>query len=133
MLDQIVQPDLLKRLFRYFIATFISFCFTFGLPVGLVELGGVDPDHAALVGYISAFIVNFVVMRNFVYQSADKVRSQVWRYCLTALGMRTLEYLAFLLLHNVFAIPYYIALFSVLLCAFVLKFVIYRVLVFKPV
>lgn len=111
--------------------TGMSFCMTMGIPVLLHEVFGVYEENAALIALITAFCINFFTARTFVFQSREAMLPQLLRFFLTSLMFRGGEYLTFLAVHRYLEMYYLLALFSVLLVSFVLKFLFYKVFVFK--
>ena len=97
----------------------------------LHELGFLSARAAAAVGLAAALIVNFLVLRYFVFRGT---RSSFWRQLFLFLGssgvFRGLEYLGFLLVSVVLELHYLLALVVVLGVSFLLKFVVYEGWVF---
>ncbi|HEX8166895.1 MAG TPA: GtrA family protein [Beijerinckiaceae bacterium] len=56
----------------------------FGLLVGLVELAGVRPVPATLVGYVTATIVSYLLNRRLTYASDRPHAEAAWRFAVVA-------------------------------------------------
>ncbi len=104
-----------------------------GLPVLLHEWLGIAERVAVAIALATAFVVNFVVARSYVYRAGGAFGPQVLRFAAASAGFRIAEYLAFLILHAVFGLFYVLALGVVLVVSFGVKFVFYRSYVFAPV
>lgn len=115
----------IAELGRYALATLISAAITLGVPVALHEMLGIDPRIAVAIALATAFAVNFVTTRRFVFKSAGNPRVELRRFTLVSAAFRLGEYGAFLLLMSV-GLVYFVAQVIVLLLSFGLKFFVYR-------
>ena len=97
----------------------------------LHELGSLTERRAAAVGLGAALIVNFLVLRYFVFRGTrSPFLSQLVLFLGSSGVFRGLEYLGFLLVNGVLGIHYLLALIIVLGCSFILKFAVYEGWVF---
>lgn len=117
--------------FRYLIMSGMSALLSLGVPLVLHEGFAIRPDIAVAIGLASAFIMNFIVAKLFVFRRKGPVKREVARFTLVSLAFRSSEYLAFLLLHAVFEIQYMIANATVLFISFCVKFFVYKLFVFS--
>lgn len=120
----------IRQLFRFALSTAISASLTVGLPILLHEGLGMDERPAVAIAFVAALMVNFVVMRHFVFAARGSAREDMVRYVVTNTGFRLAEYAAFALLFTVLRLGYIVALLIVLGTSTVLKFVTYRLVVF---
>jgi putative flippase GtrA len=120
-----------KEGLRYFVMTGVSASITLGLPFLLHEVFSVRPDIAVAIGLGTAFVVNFVTGKFYVFRRQGSAKAQFGRFTLVSLLFRVCEYLLFLLLHNGFDVQYMIANIAVLLLSFCLKFFVYKIFVFN--
>ena len=128
------QQNLADRLFegvRYLLMSGISALLSLGIPFVLHEGFAVRPDIAVAFGLATAFVVNFVTAKLFVFRKKGSVKTQLGHYTLVSLAFRSGEYLSFLVLHSVFGVQYMIATASVLFLSFCLKFFVYKMFVFS--
>jgi putative flippase GtrA len=119
----------LTEMLRFGMATAVSATITLGLPVLLVEFGGVPERRAVAIALAVAFVVNFVTTRRFVFRSEGRAGGELWRFALTSAGFRLAEYLAFLGLHSL-GMVYFLAQALVLTMSFLLKFLVLRSFVY---
>ncbi len=115
---------------RFCTAGAFSASFTVLVPVILHEIFNVRQEIAVAISLASIFIINFFLMRLFVFNSDGARRKQAVSYAITAILFRSGEYLYFLLLFNYFGIHYVVALATVLVSVTVIKFMTYRFFVF---
>lgn len=125
------RRERLAELVRFGLLSVVSAGITLGLPVLLHERLGVDPRLAVAIGFGTAFVVNFIMMRLFVFRHQGSAAVALGRYAGSSLVLRGAEYAGFLLLFQA-GMRYYIAQFIVVGVSFCVKFVVMRYLVFKP-
>jgi putative flippase GtrA len=116
---------------RYLLATLLSVVITLGVPVIMVELGGIDPSYAAATAFTVAFVVNFLILKFYVYGDDGRWQAQAVRYLLVAALFRFGEYGVFLALHQLLGWFYLVALVVTLGASFIAKFFAYYYLVFN--
>lgn len=115
---------------RFGVMTGLSAAMTLGIPVLLHEGLGVREEAAVAAAFATAFCVNFLVARRYVFRSDGRASGEVARFALTTAAFRGAEYLAFLALLRGLGLPYLAALLVVLPASAVAKFVVLRLLVF---
>ena len=116
---------------RYLIMTGVSAVISLGFPFLLHEVLGVRPDIAVAIGLSTAFLVNFITAKLFVFKRRGYLKTQFGRFALVSLSFRLCEYLAFLVLHALLGVEYMVANTSVLLVSFLTKFSVYKGFVFN--
>ena len=126
------KQRLIDQLARYGGLSVVSACISLGLPFVLHQWLGVDPRLAVAIGLICAFTTNFFGLSAVVFGHTGGIASALARFLGVALVFRGLEYLGFLLLFDIAHLPYMVALLIPLVISFCLKFVTYRVFVFRP-
>ena len=126
-----VNRRLLQQLYRFGVSTGISLTLSFALPVSLHEYFGVAPKPAVAIGFMTAYVMNFTLVRRFVFQSERGWRGDIIRYVLTNGAFRIAEYAAFLIVSGLSKVNYAICLFAILAVSSTLKFLSYR-LIFDP-
>lgn len=99
----------------------------------LVREGGFASERvAAGIGLATSLVVNFNVMRYFVFRGTQQPLLRQFGQFLASSGVfRGLEYVAFLVVNAVFQVHYLLALLLVLGTSFGLKFVVYDTWVFR--
>ncbi|NIM29080.1 MAG: hypothetical protein GTO67_14455 [Gammaproteobacteria bacterium] len=118
---------------RYSQLAVLSAGMNLGLPVLLHESGGIAERTAVALTLATAFIVNFIAARSYVFKASGAFTPQMLRFAAASAGFRIAEYMAFLFLHTFFGLFYVLAIGVVLLISFGVKFVFYRSYVFAPV
>jgi putative flippase GtrA len=116
--------------FRYLVMSGMSAVLSLGIPFALHEGFAVRPNVAVAIGLATAFVVNFITAKLFVFRRKGSVKTQLPRYTLISLAFRTGEYLSFFMLHTLFGVQYMIANASVLFLSFCVKFFVYKIFVF---
>lgn len=99
----------------------------------LVREGGFAGERvAAGIGLATSLVVNFNVMRYFVFRGTQQPLLRQFAEFLASSGVfRGLEYVAFLLVNAVFHVHYLLALLLVLGTSFGLKFAVYDSWIFR--
>jgi putative flippase GtrA len=115
---------------RYVLAALLGVGIMLGVPVVMVELGGSDPSHAAAAALLAALVVNFLVLKFYVYRNDGRWQAQAVRYLLVAALFRLGEFCVFLALHHLLGWFYVVALVVTLGVSFIAKFFAYYYLVF---
>ena len=123
-----MQSSSIGQLFRFGISTVLSAIVTLGVPVLLHEIFGVEQRLAVAISQSSALLLNFVMIRVFVFGSKRAARRDLVYYVGSAATFRGLEYLLFLGLFGLAHLFYFTALVLTLGTSTLLKFVWYRFL-----
>lgn len=117
-----------RQLARYGVSAVTSAAVTIGLPVLLHEAGGIEQAKAAAISQTTALLVNFVMIRVFVFRSRRGAPRDFAHFALSAVAFRGMEYAVFLLLFELGGMYYLLALILTLGASTVLKFIWYRFL-----
>ena len=107
MFDKITKlhdAGLAKETFRYFVATAISACLSVLLPVSLHEIVGWSEEVAVGAGLIVVMLINFVVIRTYVFRSSGHIGRQMLGFIASSGVFRLGEYGLFLLFHQVLGV-----------------------------
>jgi putative flippase GtrA len=122
----------LGDLLRYALASVFSFVLVIASTAALHELLGVSQTLAPALALGFAFVVNFTLLRTFVFpnQSAHWGR-QMFETAITSVLFRVLEYSIFLGLHLGLEVDYLLATAASLCISAVGKFAVYREIVFN--
>lgn len=124
---------LLPQIARYVAGAATSAILSFCLPLILHKVVGLEARLAVACGLTVATAVNFLIARFLVFGGGIELRKSVPRYIVTVIGFRVVEYAFFVLLFDVALLPYVVALGLPLIVSTILKFVIYRLVVFGRV
>jgi putative flippase GtrA len=116
------------QLMRFGVSTVVSAAMTVGLPILLHELFGLEQRTAVAISQSSALLLNFLMIRVFVFGSRRAARRDLAYYVGSAVFFRGLEYLAFLALFELAHLYYIAALVLTLGTSTLLKFFWYRFL-----
>jgi putative flippase GtrA len=101
---------------------------TLGLPVLLHEVLAVEPKVAVAISQCFVILMNFLILRLFVFRSRRGARRDLVYYLGSALGFRATEYLLFLSLFELVGLHYFLALLLTLGTSTIVKFFWYRIL-----
>ena len=126
------RSKLVRQARRFVVVSGLSAALSFGLPIALVELGGVDHARAVQIGLVAAYLSNLFVIRKYVFGSTNRWHADVPKYVVVNGLFRVAEYLVFEFLFTWLAINYALALLAVLTASTVLKFFSYRFLFDRP-
>lgn len=118
---------------RYTQLAVVSAAVNLGLPVLLHEWLGMEERVAVALALATTFVVNFIIARSYVFKASGAFGPQVLRFAAASAGFRIAEYVAFLFLYTFLGLFYVLALGSVLVVSFGVKFVFYRAFVFTSI
>jgi putative flippase GtrA len=125
---RMVHGETVGQLFRYGVSSGASAAVSLGLPVLLHEVFGVEQKLAVGISLASVLLLNFVMIRLFVFRSRNGAKRDLTYYVGSAATFRGLEYLLFLALFELARLHYFTALLLTLATSGVVKFVWYRFL-----
>jgi len=114
------------QLLRFGVSTGLSASVSLGLPIVLHELVHVEQKIAVAISQATVLLLNFLVLRFFVFRAKGSVRGDLMRYFGSAAVFRGLEYLSFLALFELAGLFYLTALLITLVTSTLIKFVWYR-------
>jgi putative flippase GtrA len=121
----------LKSLVRFGLGGVVSSAVAIGGTALLHEMAGMPERIAGAGGLAASLLVNFVVLRFFVFRGTQ---ISVWRqlpmFLATSGVFRALEYAGFFVVNTYLHLQYLLALVVVLGTSFLLKFLVYEGLVF---
>ena len=123
-----LKPDrsAILRFARFAASTVVSAGLSFGLPIVLHEMADVAETTAVAIGFAVAYVVNFCLLKLFVYRSRRRWYADLATYIPVNGGFRLAEYGLFIVSFEYAGVDYRIAVLSVLIATFGFKFVIYR-------
>jgi putative flippase GtrA len=123
---------LTRDLWRYALASALSFCLVLGLSAFLHEVVGATETLAVALALALAFAVNFTLLRRWVFPGQTVgARRQAAETALASITFRALEYGVFLGLHLGADVDYLVATAASLCLSAGGKFLVYRGLVFN--
>ena len=117
---------------RYTIVGGLSFSLNIGLTMFLHEIFGVAEQIAFAIALVTVFIINFVLARQVIFNADGLIYPQFIRFIGTSIVVRGGEYVLFLTLLSLTDVNYIIIVTFVSIISFILKFFVYKILVFKP-
>jgi len=121
----------IAHIFRFGISSVLSAAVTLGIPVLLHQGFGFEQRAAVAIGQSSVLLLNFIMIRVFVFRSRRPAQRDLAYYVGSAAAFRGLEYLMFLALFSLGHLFYLTALVLTLVLSTLLKFVWFRFL-FAP-
>ena len=116
----------ISRLLRFGLATIVSASLTFVLPIFAHEMAGIAENTAVAIGFASAYVVNLILLKVFVYRSSGNWAKEVGRYIVVNGAFRLVEYASFYALSNIAGWDYRLSVLVVLALSAVAKFSAYR-------
>ena len=123
-----IGRDTVGQLIRYGVSSGASAAVSLGLPVLLHEAFGVEQKLAVAISQASVLLLNFLMIRLFVFRSKSPAKRDLAYYVGSAVAFRGLEYLLFLALFELASLHYFLALLLTLGASTVVKFGWYRFL-----
>ena len=115
--------------FRFGVMTVLSFAVNVGGAALLFGPIGLPEEVAYALSLIAVLVMNFALMRWWVFplpaDDRPTVRSQVVGYLASAAGFRGAEYVAFLLLHSWLGLPPLPTILGVSIVSLAAKFAFY--------
>ena len=123
-----VGRNTIGQLLRYGVSSGASAAVSVGLPVFLHEAFGVEQKVAVAISQVSVLLLNFLMIRIFVFRSNGRAKRDLASYVGSAVVFRSLEYLCFLCLFEVLELYYLTALVTTLTTSTLVKFFWYRYL-----
>jgi putative flippase GtrA len=97
----------------------------------LCEIMDVPEGIAGGIGYAIVLVVNFTLARRYVFESKAAIVPEAARFSIVQVITRLGEYGAFLALTYLAQVHYFAAIVIVGIVFFAIKFVVYRLLVFR--
>jgi putative flippase GtrA len=116
---------------RYVMAGVLGFTASIVVLIVLVELVELPPATAAAISFAIAFVINFTLARYFIFPNSDgSFTGQLARFGAINFMVRSGEYFLFLVLIGTLAIHYALCLLLSLILSNLIKFFVYRAVVF---
>lgn len=117
---------------RFVLQAAVGFPLNIALTVLFHEVVGLHEELAFFASLAIVFVINFMIMRHYVYRAQDGHRGgQMVRFACTSASFRAIEYLAFLVVHTALNAPYLPAMIGILITSFVAKYFVFKRLVFR--
>lgn len=117
---------------RFCVVTLLSLTVSFGGTIALHEYAGWPEEFAYAVALATAFLMNFLFLRGYIFPSRDvEPGRQFLVYALSAAGFRASEYALFLLVHTLLGVHYILTMIAIQGATFVIKFFFYGGVVFR--
>lgn len=110
----------------------LSYALGLSMSAVLREALHFSAEHAVALTLAVLLVLNFWLSRRFVFLAGGAAIRQFARFGVTSLAMRAGEYALFYALMHLLRLHYLSAFTAALLISNVLKFVLYRQLVFRP-
>ena len=123
-----VDRHTIGQLVRFGMSSVASATISLGLPALLHEVFGIEQKVAVAISQTSVLLLNFLMIRLFVFRSQGAARRDLVHYVGSTVAFRGLEYLLFLALFELAGFYYLTALVLTLGTSTAIKFVWYRFL-----
>lgn len=119
--------NIIHKIFRFGIMTAFSAGVNMGGSIALKELAGFSPEQAFAIALITVFVLNFYLLRYFVFYGRNqKISKQVMKYTIFAICFRGTEYIGFLIIFKLIVFDYKLAILIILVVSLVMKFIFYN-------
>jgi putative flippase GtrA len=117
---------------RFLLLGALSFSVNLGITAALHEIFGVSPEVSFAVALIVVFLMNFSMMRWWVFRGTRRpILEQLASFGASSLFFRGLEYAGYLVLLRHGGFPYLGAAFTVIGISFTLKYLVYNFWLFS--
>lgn len=123
-----VNRATMGQLLRFGVSSGASAAVSLGLPVLLHEVLGIEQKVAVAISQSSVLLLNFLMIRMFVFRSKRAAKRDLAFYVGSAVTFRGFEYLVFVVLFQFAGLYYFTALLITLGTSTLIKFVWYRFL-----
>lgn len=121
----------LDRFLRFVVIGAVLVPCNLGLTAALHEIGGLPEETAFGIALLALFVAGFAANRHVVFEaSGGRVDRQLPLYLAASVAFRGLQFVSFLVVHTWLGAPYLAAIMGVLGFWLVVKFVVFRRLVF---
>ena len=117
--------------FRFIVATIASASVTLALPLLLHEYFALPETHSVAIAFTLAFVLNFFVMRFYVFRSGGGFAWQFVKFAGSNGIFRIGEYLLFLAIFELLGVNYMISVIFSLGVSFCGKFFVQRHFTFR--
>lgn len=128
---RLLKTGLDGETFRYIAATGLSACLSLLLPILLHEIIGLSEKIAVGSALLVTMLINFVMLRTYVFRSSGPANRQVMGFFATSGLFRLGEYGLFLFLIRFFDLYYMAALLISLIISFCCKYMVQRFFIFR--
>lgn len=109
----------------------MTFLLYVGLTALLHEVWELPETAAFAIAIAIVYVLNFFLARHFVYDSSGGIGTQATRFLFVSLAARACEYAAFAVLHVWLGLYYLLSIVLVTAVSVVVKFFVYRSMVFE--
>jgi len=116
---------------RFFVLGVGSLALNLVIVTFMSEMLETSAAVAGACGYAIVFVVNFALARRYVFESSAAIVPEATRFAIVQLVTRCGEYGAYLGLTYLLGVHYFAAVLIVGIVFFIVKFGIYRFLVFR--
>ncbi|WP_045215331.1 GtrA family protein [Desulfonatronovibrio magnus] len=119
---------------KYIAVSLVGFTLSLGLTIFLHEICRLDPERAYAVALISVFIINFALMRYWVYSHTRTQSCALKQFTLMATSsalFRLIEYIVFIFLYGWLGIHYVLSILTIMSISAFSKFFFYNSFVFS--
>lgn len=131
LLNKANDTELAGQAVRYLVATVISAILSLSFPIIFHEFMGIIEEQSVALSLCIVFIINFFVIRHYVFRSETPIFPELFKFFTTSIGFRIAEYLLFLYAFKIIGLNYILALIITLTISFSVKFVVQRSFVFN--
>jgi putative flippase GtrA len=125
------RAERFRALIRFALGGVLSSTIAVTTAAVLHEVVAVPERVAGACGFAAALVVNFFVLRHYVFAVAHvPARQQLPKFLATTGLLRAIEFLAFYVAHRHLHLNYLLLMIMILGSSFLLKFLIYEGMVF---
>jgi len=111
---------------RFGIASIFSASLSLSLPVLFHNAAGFSQERAVALAFVIVFIINFLTMRAYVFQSGRSLLGEILKFALTSGVFRIFDYALFVLIFRLSGLHYILVLIITLTVTSIGKFILHR-------
>ena len=115
---------------KYLSVGALSYLIVTTITVTLHEIFGITKSSSFAFGLIVVFIINFIILRVFVFKSEGPAGFAVIKFFLASIFFRGFEYALFIVIFNL-GVYYIISLTISMVVSVVLKYFVYKNIVYN--
>lgn len=115
---------------KYLSVGALSYLIVTTITVTLYEIFGLTEFNSFAFGLVVVFIINFIILRNFVFKSEGPAGFAVIKFFMASLFFRGFEYVLFIIILDL-GVHYIITLTLSMFISVILKYFIYKNIVYN--
>lgn len=128
---KLVRQVLDTKAGRFLLVAPFSFSLAIFLPTSFHRIFNLPEDISYILSTILILLINFYINRRYVFTANYPLKRQIFRYMSVSIFLKILEFLWYKLFLSTGGLIFELAIGAALVLSFVLKFFIFKYLVFS--